>query len=83
MSAADQWRWLYAHHRDYQGVTATRLAPGDLLFYATDPRDPTSIHHVAMAIGNRRMVEAPAPGIPVHIVPVRWTGLYAAARPTA
>jgi cell wall-associated NlpC family hydrolase len=79
MTAADQWHWLHQHGQD---VSAKQLRPGDLLFYANDPSDPASIHHVAMAIGDGRMVEAPEPGVPVHVVPVRWNGFYAAARPT-
>ncbi len=80
MSAAGQWQWLHHRGRD---VPATQLRPGDLLFYAGDPHDPASIHHVAMAIDGRRMVEAPQPGIPVRMVPVRWNGFYASARPAA
>jgi cell wall-associated NlpC family hydrolase len=78
MSAAGQWAWLHQHHRQ---VPATQLQPGDLLFYAHDPNDPASIHHVAMATGDGRMVEAYAPGVPVRVTSVRWEGLYAAARP--
>jgi hypothetical protein len=62
-------------------VPVSQLHTGDLLFYANDPSDPASIHHVAMAIDQRRMVEAPAPGIPVRVVAVRWPGLFAVARP--
>ncbi len=78
MSAAAQWQWLHQHGRD---VPAAMVSPGDLLFYANDPFDPASIHHVAMAIGYGRMVEAPAPGIPVRVVGMRWPGLFAVARP--
>ncbi len=77
-SAAGQWRWLHRCSRD---VPATKLRPGDLLFYANNPHDPTSIHHVAIAVSDRRMVEAAAPGVPVRVVAVRQQGLYAAARP--
>ncbi len=78
MTAAGQWRWLHQHGHD---VPAKQLRPGDLPFYANDLSDPTSIHHVAMAIDNGRMVEAPAPGVPVRVVPLRWDGFYAAVRP--
>jgi NlpC/P60 family len=77
-SAAAQWQWL---HRRGHEVPAAQLRAGDLLLYANDPQDPASIHHVAMAIGDGRMVEAPAPGIPVRIVTVRQTELFAVARP--
>jgi len=45
---------------------------GDLLFYATDPRDPATIHHVAMYLGDGRMVEAPFTGEVVRVRPVPW-----------
>jgi cell wall-associated NlpC family hydrolase len=78
MSAAAQWRWLHQRGSD---VPASQVRAGDLLFYANDPSDPASIHHVSMAIGDGRMVEAPAPGIPVRIVGLRWPELFAVARP--
>ena len=78
MSAAGQWPWL--HHRGHD-LPARQVGPGDLLFSANDPSGPASIHHVAMHVGHGRMVEAPAPGIPVRVVSVRWRGFYAAARP--
>ncbi|MEU4254502.1 C40 family peptidase [Amycolatopsis sp. NPDC026612] len=40
--------------------------PGDLLFLATDPSDPTSIHHVMMYLGDNKIVEAQQTGVPVH-----------------
>ncbi|OLF08906.1 C40 family peptidase [Actinophytocola xanthii] len=46
--------------------------PGDLLFWAYDENDPTTIHHVAMYIGDGKIVEAQQTGVPVHIRPVRW-----------
>jgi cell wall-associated NlpC family hydrolase len=80
MTAAAQWQWLYQHGHD---VPANQVGPGDLLFYADNLHDPATIHHVAMAIDQRRMVEAPAPGIPVRVVGIRWPGLFAGARPVA
>jgi cell wall-associated NlpC family hydrolase len=41
--------------------------PGDLLFLATDPSDPTTIHHVMMYLGDGKIVEAQQDGVPVHI----------------
>jgi hypothetical protein len=40
--------------------------PGDLLFLATDPSDPNSIHHVMMYLGDDKIVEAQQTGVPVH-----------------
>ncbi|HEU5471153.1 MAG TPA: C40 family peptidase [Actinophytocola sp.] len=47
--------------------------PGDLLFWAYDPSNPATIHHVAMYLGDGKIVEAQQTGVPVHIRPVRWT----------
>ncbi|GAB3446865.1 C40 family peptidase [Actinophytocola sediminis] len=46
--------------------------PGDLLFWAYDQDDPATIHHVAMYLGENKIVEAQQDGVPVHIRPVRW-----------
>ncbi|HEX2290881.1 MAG TPA: C40 family peptidase, partial [Pseudonocardiaceae bacterium] len=47
--------------------------PGDLLFWAYDTSNPATIHHVAMYLGDNKIVEAQQTGVPVHIRPVRWT----------
>jgi len=47
-------------------------APGDLLFWAYDPSDPRTIHHVAMYLGGGQIVEAQQTGIPVHTRAVRF-----------
>ncbi|MFU8872202.1 NlpC/P60 family protein [Micromonospora sp. SL4-19] len=60
-------------------VDPNALLPGDLLFFASGS-SWTSIHHVAMYIGNGKMVEAPRTGDVVKISVVRWTRLYAATR---
>jgi cell wall-associated NlpC family hydrolase len=46
--------------------------PGDLLFWAYDPSNPSTIHHVAMYLGDGRIVEAQQTGVPVHTRPVSW-----------
>nr|WP_245811980.1 C40 family peptidase [Actinophytocola xinjiangensis] len=46
--------------------------PGDLLFWAYDENDPATIHHVAMYLGDGKIVEAQQDGVPVHIRPVEW-----------
>lgn len=46
--------------------------PGDLLFLARDPSDPSTIHHVTMYLGNDQMVEAPYTGERVRVRPVPW-----------
>jgi len=53
-------------------VSYDRMRPGDLIFYANDTSDPSTIRHVAIYAGGGRMVEAPRPGIDVRETPVRW-----------
>ncbi|MDG4803503.1 C40 family peptidase [Micromonospora sp. WMMD980] len=60
-------------------VSPNALLPGDLLFFASSG-NWNSIHHVAMYIGNGKMVEAPRTGDVVKISVVRWSRLYAATR---
>ncbi|MCW3838802.1 C40 family peptidase, partial [Micromonospora yasonensis] len=55
-------------------VDPNALLPGDLLFFASGS-SWTSIHHVAMYIGNGKMVEAPRTGDVVKISVVRWSRL--------
>lgn len=47
-------------------------APGDLLFWAYDPTDPRTIHHVAMYLGGGQIVEAQQTGVPVHTRAARF-----------
>ncbi|MFC4906951.1 C40 family peptidase [Actinomadura gamaensis] len=58
--AADQYH-------DGPHVPRDQLAPGDLLFFAHDPNNPASIHHVALYLGNGRMIHAPQTGDVVRI----------------
>jgi peptidoglycan DL-endopeptidase CwlO len=60
-------------------VPVTQLQPGDLLFYHTDPTDPTYISHVAIFLGNGWMIQAPAPGEHVEIVPADFGSEFAGA----
>ncbi|WP_251150120.1 NlpC/P60 family protein [Cellulosimicrobium sp. Marseille-Q4280] len=54
-------------------IPYAQLRPGDLIFYANDTSDPSTIRHVAVYAGGGRMVEAPQPGVDVREVPMRWT----------
>jgi len=63
-------------------VSTDALQRGDLVFYAFDTSDPSTIHHVAMYLGNGEMIEAPESGETVHITALRWGGLIGAVRPT-
>ena len=61
------------------GVVTGRLAPGDLMFYATDGR----VHHVSMYAGGGQMVHSPRTGKTVEVIPtstVEYAREYAGAR---
>jgi peptidoglycan DL-endopeptidase CwlO len=60
-------------------VPVSQLQPGDLLFYHTDPTDPTYISHVAIYIGNGWMLQAPEPGLDVEVVPADFGSEFAGA----
>jgi hypothetical protein len=60
-------------------VPLSRLEPGDLLFYHTDPSAPTYISHVAIYLGRGMMIQAPEPGMDVQIVPVALGSEFAGA----
>ncbi|RBY83077.1 hydrolase [Geodermatophilus sp. TF02-6] len=64
-------------------VAAADLQPGDLVFWASGS-DYTSIYHVALYIGNGRVVQAPQSGDVVRISSM-WFGsdYFGAVRPTA
>jgi peptidoglycan DL-endopeptidase RipA len=53
-------------------VPISDLQPGDMVFFQ-NPGAP--IHHVALYIGNGKMIEAPYTGARVRVVPLRTRGL--------
>ena len=59
-----------AQYNAGQHVTLDHLQPGDLMFWATNPRNPATIYHVAMYVGFGAMVHAPHPGARVTLMPV-------------
>jgi len=50
-------------------VPVSQAAPGDLIFYHTDPTAPNYISHVAIYLGHGWMEQAPQPGMDVQVVP--------------
>jgi peptidoglycan DL-endopeptidase RipA len=57
------------------------LRPGDLVFFAHNPSNPSTIHHVGIYIGNGQMVEAPFTGARVRISPAFRPDYAGATRP--
>ena len=56
-------------------VRLSDMVPGDLIFYATDVHRASTIHHVAMYVGDGLLVHAPQTGDVVHLSPV-WLDEY-------
>ncbi|HWE57699.1 MAG TPA: C40 family peptidase [Acidimicrobiales bacterium] len=52
-------------------VTLSQLQMGDLVFWASNTAQPTTIYHVAMYIGGEHIVEAPYTG---QLVQTNWDG---------
>lgn len=62
-------------------VLPSQLLPGDLLFFSTDRSDWRQIHHVAMYLGDGKMIHAPTVGDVVKISPIWWSEFFGATRP--
>ncbi|MBC7638588.1 MAG: C40 family peptidase [Rhodoferax sp.] len=62
-------------------VPLDQLAPGDLVFYATDVNNPATIHHVGMYVGAGLSLYAPQTGSVVKIGPVDYGRIIGAVRP--
>ena len=72
------------HYSGYQYRIGSRIAradlqPGDLVFWANNTSDPATIHHVAIWLGDDRILEARQSGTSVAINPMRWGGGYIGA----
>lgn len=68
-----------AMYEDTERVPLADIEPGDLLFYGYDGDE-----HVAMYVGEGKMIEAEMTGTQVHIVPVRLGyGFFGLGRPRA
>jgi cell wall-associated NlpC family hydrolase len=69
-------QWSAGRHVEVEG-----LRPGDLVFWAHDPADPATIHHVGMYVGQGLMVHAPHTGTLVRVDALRPSGYAGATRP--
>lgn len=74
--AADQW---------YAGphVPRDQLQPGDLVFYADNVNDPSTIHHVGIYVGGGAMIDAPHTGATIRFDAIDVGGYIGAVRPYA
>lgn len=63
-------------------VRLADLQPGDLLFWAYNTSNPSSIHHVAMYLGDGLMVHSPHTGDHVRVATVYLNGYIGAVRPS-
>jgi cell wall-associated NlpC family hydrolase len=61
-------------------VDVANLLPGDLVFFADNTRDPSTIHHVGMYVGNGLMVNAPYTGAVVRLASIWREGYIGATR---
>ncbi|PGG97759.1 hypothetical protein GX51_07140 [Blastomyces parvus] len=65
---------------DFEGhgtnVDREDLQIGDLIYYASNLTNPSSIYHVAMYAGDGKMLEAHGAAIPTQIAPVRFDENY-------
>ncbi|MFS8477889.1 MAG: NlpC/P60 family protein [Micromonosporaceae bacterium] len=61
-------------------VPVDKLLPGDLVFFATDRTNPSTIHHVGIYLGDNKMVHAPTTGDVVKISGIWWSRFYGATR---
>jgi cell wall-associated NlpC family hydrolase len=56
-----------AQYEQTKHISADELRPGDLIFWADDANDPSTIFHVAMYLGGGEMIHAPRTGKPVKL----------------
>ena len=64
-------------------VSSDDLRAGDLVFWGSDSSDPDSIEHVAIYLGNNKVVQAPQSGDVVKVSNMWWGGYVGAVRPSA
>jgi hypothetical protein len=75
----NQAKWSGATARFTRAQGIAPLQPGDLLLWGTDPANLGSVHHIAVYLGNGKMVEARESGTLVMVSDVRLNSQYAGA----
>jgi cell wall-associated NlpC family hydrolase len=78
ISRTSRTQWYDGPH-----VPRDQLAPGDLVFFAWDTTDPSSIHHVGIYVGGGYMINAPYTGAVIRFDKIDTPGYIGAVRPTA
>jgi peptidoglycan DL-endopeptidase RipA len=71
-------QWLSGPH-----IAQSDLRPGDLVFFATNTGDPSTIHHVGLYIGGGQMIEAPQTGLVIRVASAFRSDYIGAVRPYA
>lgn len=75
-------QWSSGEHPDVApGLALSKLRAGDLIFYASSPSRPSTIHHVGLYVGDGMMIAAPATGQSVQLQKVYASGYAGATRP--
>ncbi|MFQ1000364.1 NlpC/P60 family protein [Modestobacter sp. SSW1-42] len=72
-----------AQYKALPKVSRADLQRGDLVFWATNTSNASTIHHVAIYLGNDRILEAPQSGSRIRETSMRWGGFIGGARPSA
>ena len=54
--------WSVAQYGEGTHVSRVDLRPGDLVFFAYNTSDASTIHHVGIYVGNGQMIDAPHTG---------------------
>jgi cell wall-associated NlpC family hydrolase len=72
-----------AQYSSLPKVSRGSLQAGDLVFWGWDPGNWQTIHHVAIYLGDGRVLQAPESGDVVKISSMWWSGYAGAVRPSA
>ncbi|MFF3850315.1 C40 family peptidase [Streptomyces sp. NPDC002328] len=75
----NQAQWSGATARFSRADGLAPLQPGDLLLWGSNPANLNSVHHIAIYLGNGKMVEARESGTLVMVSDVRMNAQYAGA----